>query len=107
MAIIVSVIASLPLVGANHTRANTTACIDSYGPPSAPYRIRGIPIMRRFVVLGLPLLGFLLTAVSSVGEDKAKKDAPDHSATALEPWASKALPGDVAKRRVENITTGE
>ena len=29
------------------------------------------------------------------------------SDTALEPWASKAQPGDVAKSHVENITTGE
>src|SRR6478752_2951890 len=29
------------------------------------------------------------------------------SDTALEPWASKAQPGDVAKSHVENITAGE
>ena len=29
------------------------------------------------------------------------------SDTALEPWASKAQPGDVAKSHVESITTGE
>jgi hypothetical protein len=63
--------------------------------------------MGRCVVLGLPFLVFLLTAGGSVGEHVAKKDAPADSATALEPWASKAQPGDVAKGHVENITTGE
>ena len=67
----------------------------------------GDSIMCRCVVLGLPFLVFLLTAAGSVGENVAKKDAPAAAATALEPWASKAQPGDVAKNRVENISTGE
>ena len=51
--------------------------------------------MRRFVVLGLPLLVFLLTTGGASSD------------TALEPWASKAKPGDMAKSHVENITTGK
>ena len=51
--------------------------------------------MRHFVVLGLPLVVFLLTTGGAASD------------TALEPWASKAKPSDVAKSHVVNITTGE
>ena len=63
--------------------------------------------MRRFLVLGLLLLGSLLTAGGSVGEDGAKKGTPAASAAALEPWASKATPSDVAKSHAEDISTAE
>ena len=60
----------------------------------------------RFVVQGLLLLVFLLTAIFAAISSAAPFTAPG-SDTALEPWASKAQPGDVTKRHVEKIGTAE
>src|SRR5213596_188686 len=53
----------------------------------------------------LSLAMVLLSCCPASAEDKPAK-APG-SVTALEPWASKAQPGDVTKSHVENISAGE